>query len=330
MSRKLATAATLLVGALLTTSCAIKPAAEAETSGYPNTNMKMVVGFAAGGGTDIGARIISDGLKAKTGQTVVVENKPGAGGQVGNTALLSADPDGYTFGTVSLDGTILSYLDEARGAKYNAASFDPVALIVQDPQVFVVAPDSPIKSVDDLVARAKAEPNKIRVATTGIATQDHVFKVMFEKMTGTRLASVHFSEGSAPAMTAFLGGNVEVLTGNVGGMAEIVANGEGRILGVASKERNEFLPDAPTFKEQGYDLVLGSNRGFVVPAGTPDDVVEKLSAAIGDVMDDEETLAKLRKMGLTPNFVAHSEFREFWDETESALSDVLELVKADK
>ncbi|MCP9001723.1 tripartite tricarboxylate transporter substrate binding protein [Pseudarthrobacter sp. RMG13] len=329
MKKKLAAAATALVAALLVTSCAQPQAATSNATDFPTKPMNMVISFAAGGSTDVGARLIAKGLEDKLGKPVVVENKAGAGGQVGNSALVAAKGDGYTVGTVSLAGTLLSYLDPDRGASYKGDSFTPVALYVQDPQVFVVSPDSPYKSLEELVTAAKAAPGKLRVATSGVATQDHVAKVLFEEMSGAQFAPVHFSEGAAPAATAFLGKNVEILITNVGDVKEMVANNQARVLGVASAERNDFLPDAPTFKEQGFDFELASSRGFVVPAGTPDDVVAKISDAIGDIMDDEETIQKLRDMNLTPAFLGHTEFKTLWDETENSFSSVLERVKAD-
>lgn len=329
VNKKLATAATLLATALLATSCATPQTAAKSAADFPSKPLNMVVSFAAGGSTDVGARLIAQGLEDKLGHPVVVENKAGASGQVGNSTLVSSKADGYALGTVSLAGTILSYLDKDRGASYKGDSFTPVALYVQDPQVFVVAPDSPYKTVAELVAAAKAAPDKLRVATSGIATQDHVAKVLFEEMSGTSFAPVHFSDGAAPATTAFLGKNVEILITNVGDVKEMVANNQARVLGVASAERNEFLPDAPTFKEQGYDFELASSRGFVVPSGTPDDVVAKISDAIGDVMDDEATITKLRNMNLTPDFLGHTEFKKLWNDTESSFSGVLERVKAD-
>lgn len=329
MKKTLATAAAGLAVALLATSCATPQNTAAGAEAFPSKPMDMVVSFAAGGSTDVGARLIAQGLEDKLGQPMVVENKPGASGQVGNTQLASSAADGYAVGTVSLAGTILSYLDEERGATYDGESFTPVALYVQDPQVFVVSPDSPYQSLEELVAAAKTEPGKVRVATSGVGTQDHVAKVLFEEMSGASFAPVHFSDGAAPATTAFLGKNVEVLITNVGDVKEMVANNQAKVLGVAAAERNEFLPDAPTFTEQGYDFELASSRGFVVPAGTPEDVVAKISDTIGDIMDDEETVEQLRNMNLTPDFLGHAEFKELWDETETEFAGVLDQVKAD-
>lgn len=330
MKKLLITASAGIAATMLLASCAT-PQNSAGSSGeaFPSKPMNMVVSFAAGGSTDVGARMIAQGLEDKLGQPVVVENKPGASGQVGNSQIVASKADGYTMGTVSLAGTILSYLDKDRGASYDGDSFTPVALYVQDPQVFVVSPDSPYKTLEDLVKAAKADPGKLRVATSGVGTQDHVAKVLFEEMSGTNFAPVHFSEGAAPATTAFLGGNVEVMITNVGDVKELVSNNQARVLGVASDERNDFLPDAPTFKEQGYDFELSSSRGFVVPADTPDEVVDKISDAIGDIMDDDETLKQLKNMNLTADFMGHDEFSDLWDQTETEFADVLDKVKKD-
>ncbi|WP_226351516.1 MULTISPECIES: tripartite tricarboxylate transporter substrate binding protein [unclassified Pseudonocardia] len=328
MKKIFATTATVLVAALAA-GCATPQTGSSDATTYPSKPVNLIVSFSAGGSTDVGARLVADGLEDKLGRPVVVENKPGASGQVGNSALVSSSPDGYTMSTVSLAGTILSYLDPARGASYDHDSFDPVAMYVQDPQVFVVAPDSPYQSLQDLVAAGKAEPGKIRMATSGVATQDHVAMVLFEQLSGAQFSPVHFSDGAAPAATAFLGGNVEVLVTNVGDVQEVVANNQGKVLGVAAASRNEFLPEVPTFAEQGFDFELASSRGFVVPAGTPDEVVEKLSSTIADVMDDPATLARLKDLNLTPSFLDHTASQQLWDQTESSFASVLDQVKAD-
>lgn len=329
MKKTLAAAAAGLAIALLATSCATPQNTAVEAEAFPAKPMKMIVNFSAGGPVDVAARLISQGLEDKLGQPVVVENKPGASGQIGNAQLVAADADGYSVGTVSLAGTILSYLDKDRGASYDGESFTPVALYVQDPQVFVVSPDSPYQSLEELVDAGKAEPGKLRVATSGVGTQDHVAKVLFEELSGASFSPVHFNDGSAPATTAFLGKNVEVLITNVGDVKEMVANNQAKVLGVAAAERNEFLPDAPTFTEQGYDFELASSRGFVVPAGTPEDVVEEISETIGEIMQDEQTITKLRNMNLNPDFMGHTEFKELWDETETEFAGILDNVKAD-
>lgn len=329
MKKILAPTTLALTTVLLAAGCANPQASGSATEDYPTEPVNMIVSFGAGGSTDVGARLIAQGLEDKLGQPVVVENKPGAGGQVGNTDLVSSEANGYTMGTVSLAGTILSYLDEERGTSYTGESFDPVAMYVQDPQVFVVAPDSPYQSLEELEAAAKENPGEIRMATSGVATQDHVAKVLFEEMTDTEFSPVHFSEGAADASTAFLGGNVEVLITNVGDVKEMVANDQARVLGVAAAERNDYLPDAPTFAEQGYDFELASTRGFVVPAGTPEDIVAKLSEAIGEVMAEEETLTQLENLNLTADYLDHTESQQLWEETEADFAEVLDTVKAD-
>jgi tripartite-type tricarboxylate transporter receptor subunit TctC len=289
--------------------------------------VQMLVGFAAGGSTDVGARILAGGLEKELGTSVVVVNKPGASSQLAYTALAQAKPDGYTIGNTNFPSAVVSYLDPARKAAYTQKNFDLLALHVIDPGLFAVKADSPFKTLKDLVEAAKANPKKIRISTTGVQS-DEVFGILqFQKMSGVQFAMVHFSQGGAAAMPPFLGGKIEVYCGNVGDLLPQFKSGEVRILGIMDDEASPFYPGVKTFEEQGYKLYNSSSRGFAAPAGTPKEVVDILSEAIKKAVATEEHKKRMADMGLTIRYMAPSQYAKYWSEYEALLKELLPLTK---
>lgn len=303
------------------------PSEEAEGTSWPEKPVTLIVAFDPGGSSDIGARLLADALEKELDATIVVENRPGAGGQVGYTSLAGADPDGYTFGLTTIPGVIVSALDESRGATYTPESFTPAALQVTDPTAIAVAPDSPYKTLEDLIDAAKKAPDTLTASTTGIGSQDHFGLLLLNESAGVDIRPVHFADGSAQATTAFLGGNVDVLVGNVGDVKQLEDNGTARILTVLNEERSPFLPDVPTAAEEGYDVELGSARGYAFPADTPDEIVTKFSDAVGEVMADEEFIGSMEDLGLQPTYLDAKEYGEFWNERVGTLEGLVDLVR---
>lgn len=213
--------------------------------------IQMLVGFAAGGSSDAGARILASGMEKELGTPVVVVNKPGASGQTMYTMLTQAKPDGYTIGNTNFPSSVVSYLDPARKATYTRKDFELLALHVIDPALFAVKASSPFKTLKDVVEAGKANPKKIRISTTGIQSDEAFAILQLQKMTGAQFAMVHFSQGIAQAMTAFLGGKFEVLCANVGDLLAQFKSGEVRILGIMDDEESPFYPGVKTFEAQG-------------------------------------------------------------------------------
>lgn len=288
--------------------------------------IELIVAFAPGGAQDTAARLIAPLLEKELGTNVEVVNKPGAGGQIGYTAITSAKPDGYTFGATGSPSVVVSPLDPARGAKYTRASFQPLGMQVIDPAVIGVASDSPYNTIADLVAAAKQTPGKITVSTTGLQTGEHFAVADLEQKTGTKFALVHFSEGSAQAVAAFLGGHVQVYVGNASDATDLVKQKKIKVLGVMADERSTFLPDTPTFKEQGIDVKAATARGYSAPAGLPDDVKTKLEAALKKAITDPTVEFKMKELGLQTKYLTASEYQTFWGEQETTVKAVLPLV----
>jgi len=259
--------------------------ATAALADYPESPIEVIVGYSAGGGTDVMARTVAPFLERYLGEgaSIVVENMPGASGQIGVTEAANSAPDGYTLGTYNLPGMMARTLD--REATYSAESFTFLANVVNDPNVIVTSLDSGIETLDALIAAAQADPGAITVAMSSLGGDDHFALVKLQNLTETEFTVVPFS-GSAPARTALLGGHVTMGILNVSEVANF--EGELNILGVAQAERSRFAPDVPTFMEQGLDLVNGSMRGFIAPRGLPEDVEEALLEAFRHLATDEE------------------------------------------
>jgi tripartite-type tricarboxylate transporter receptor subunit TctC len=288
--------------------------------------IQVLVGF-AGGSSDAGARILASGLEKELGTSVMVVNKPGASGQIAYTALAQSKPDGYTIVNTNFPSSIITYLDPGRKAVYTRKSFEILALHVIDPGLFAVKADSPYKTLKDLIEAAKASPKKIKISTTGIQSDEAFAILQIQKMTGAQFAMVHFSQGIAPSVIALMGGKTDAFCGNVGDLLSQFKSGEVRILGIMDGEQSHFYPGVKTFEEQGYKLYNASSRGFAAPEGTPKEVVNILSRAIGKVVATEEHKKRMADMGLTLRYMDQAQYAKYWTECEATYKDLLPLTK---
>jgi tripartite-type tricarboxylate transporter receptor subunit TctC len=259
----------------------------------------MVVPFAAGGSTDLVARILAQKLTEQLGQSVVIENRAGAGGNIGAAAVAKADPDGYTllYGTISTH--TLNPLMAKRSAYDPVKDFEPVALVGSIPNVLVVHPSVPAKTVPELIAAAKAAPEKYSYASSGVATPLHLSGEMFNRMAGTAMVHVPY-RGAGPAMNDLVAGQVPVMFDNLPTSMEQIKGGKIRAIGVTTKERVKQMPDIPTLDEQGlkgYETY--SWQAVFAPAKTPKAVVEKLNAEIAKALKDPGLQKRLEELTMT-------------------------------
>jgi tripartite-type tricarboxylate transporter receptor subunit TctC len=262
--------------AALIASVLVATAALAAT--YPDRPIKIVVPFAPGGGTDVISRTLADAMGRDLGQTVFIENKPGAGTIVGTEAVAVSEPDGYTL----LMATFAHAVNPSLKAKlpYDTfKDFAPVALVATSFNVVVVNPKLPIKSIPDLVAYAKANPGKLSYGSYGVGTSAHLAGELFKALAQVDLVHVPY-KGSAPAITDLLGGQIEVMFTTVASVAPYIQNGQLRALAVTSPQRSHAFPDLPTVAEVGVPgYVAESWYGLFVRAGTPAEIVGKLNEA---------------------------------------------------
>lgn len=288
-------------------------AASAPAFAWPDRPIEIVVGFAAGGGTDITARTLAQHLGTALGGSVVVTNKPGASGAIGLSYVARAKPDGHTLGMTNFPGLLTLPIE--RDAGFTTADFTYLGNLVRDPSAFSVALDSPYKSVADVIAAAKKAPGTISYGSTGAGTDDHLQMVMFEELTGTKLLHVPF-QGAGPLKNAMLGGHVAIGGLNLG---EVMpqAGKTMRPLAQASAKPSTLAKDVPTFRDQGVDLVLASERGIVAPKGLPPDVEQKIAAALRQIAASPEFQAQMKQQFTEMDYLPGAEWKKRLDAAEA-------------
>jgi tripartite-type tricarboxylate transporter receptor subunit TctC len=265
---------------------------------YPDRVVKLVVPFAAGGGTDLIARALADEMSKSLGQRVIVENRPGAGTIVGSMAVANAVPDGYTLLMATFAHAVNPSLNPR--LPYDASrAFAPVALIARSFNIVTTNPKLPYRTIGDLIAAAKAEPGKINFGSFGLGTSAHLAGELFKKLANVDLVHVPY-KGAAPAITDLLGGQIDVMFTTAASVASQIHSGSLRALAVTSQERVPLYPDLPTVAESGVSgYVAESWYGLFVPARTPTAIVQVLGKSVGQAVRSE-AFARLSEMeGLT-------------------------------
>jgi len=271
--------------ALLGASLAAIAAPRLAHAAWPERPVTIVVPFAAGGGTDISARVMAQFLERELRQPFVVQNRAGAGGAIGLSAVANSQADGYTLGIINTPGIVTIPIERSPG--WSMDSFTFIAGVVEDPGTFSVHPDSPIRNIADLVEAAKREPGRITVGTQGVGSAGHISLLLLEEAAGVRFEPVVYA-GAAPVAVAMLRKEIVVAAVNLGEALTFARQQPWRTLGVMSTERHPMAADVPTLKESGYDLRGGSLRGIGGPKGLPADVVARLSAAVEKVIANPE------------------------------------------
>ncbi|MBL0142379.1 MAG: tripartite tricarboxylate transporter substrate binding protein [Betaproteobacteria bacterium] len=276
---------------------------------WPDKPIEIIVGFAAGGGTDITARTLAPHLAKALGGQVVVNNKPGASGAIGLAWVARAKPDGYTLGMTNFPGLLTLPIE--RDAGFKRGDFAYLGNLVRDPSAFSVTVESPYRNIAELIAAAKKAPGSISYGSTGVGTDDHLQLVMFEELTGTKLLHAPF-QGAGPLRSAMLGGHVIVGGLNLG---EVMphAGKTMRPLAQASDKRSPLAPDVPTFKEQGVNLVFASERGIVAPRGLAPEVEQRIAAALKQIAGNPEFQAQMKSQFTEMDYLAGAEWKKRLD-----------------
>jgi tripartite-type tricarboxylate transporter receptor subunit TctC len=292
---------------------------------YPQKGrvLSIIVPYNAGGGADTDARIIAPLLEKKMGIPVQVVNKPGAGTQVGMTELTSAKPDGYTILLGHFPGTVTTYLDPTRQTAYGRKNFAGIAFTASEPFTFIVGKDSPYKTMKDVVDYAKANPEKFRVAVTGILLPPHLSVLELEKQTGAKFATVHF-DGAAPGRTAFLGGHTEALVALVSEAAPALKGDMARVIGIMDTQGNEQLPGVKTMPDQGYNVLMVNSEGILAPAGTPPAIIQYLEEAIKEATANEAYKSRMKQLGINVKFKGAKESEQWLTQLENQVKPLIE------
>jgi tripartite-type tricarboxylate transporter receptor subunit TctC len=294
---------------------ALTLATSAQAAAWPERPVRLVVPYAAGGGADNAARIVAQRLGELLGQPVVIDNKPGAGGVIGADQVAKSAADGYS---VLFDASAHVVNPALRKMPFDAArDFIPVSLVVTAPQILVVSPKSPYKSLDELLAAARKEPNKVTFASAGSATASHLAAEMMADEGKVDLLHVPY-KGGAPALTDVMAGSVDLYFGNAASTLQHVSSGKLRALAVSTRQRLKGLPQLPTLSESGMPQyeVLEWN-GIFLPKGTPADVVQRLAKEVQAAVADPKVNERLLQAGVNPVGNSPAEFGKFV-EKESA------------
>ncbi|MCR0982607.1 Bug family tripartite tricarboxylate transporter substrate binding protein [Roseomonas populi] len=273
---------------------------------YPDRPVQMIVAYPPGGGTDIAARTLAQFLERELGQPVPVLNRAGAGGEIGFGELARARPDGYTIGFLNTPNIVTMPIERRTG--YKLDDIAPIANIVDDPGGFFVPSDSPHRTLADLVTYAKANPEKVTYATTGIGSDDHLAALAFSRQAGVRMTHVPYN-GAAQTRNALLTRQVTLASVNMSEGLPDAQQGTARALGQMSTARWEGMPDVPTFREQGYDVIQSSMRGVGAPAGTPPAILNRLADAMRRIVDNPEFRRLATQQTLPLRFLGPDEYR---------------------
>jgi tripartite-type tricarboxylate transporter receptor subunit TctC len=293
--------------------------APAAVAAYPEKEITLIVPWAAGGGTDLVARVLANLMEKDLGKPVVVVNKPGGGGLVGFNQIAAAKPDGYTIG-INSTSQILQ--------KYSASSYvdwrnlSPIALVNLDPAAFTVKSDSPWKTIEEALAYAKANPMKVRISNSGPGAIWHVSAALLGSKTGVQFTHVPYGGGN-PAAVAAAGGHVEATMVSPAEVGPLVKGGKLRILAIASAKRDPLYPDVPTFKERGIDFAMGVWRSMVAPKDTPKAIIDRLEKSVEKAVQDPTFKEFMEKNGLGEAFMNSADTAALWAQDEKDMEKII-------
>lgn len=264
---------------------------------YPEKGLTLIVAYGAGGGTDVTARLLAKDLERTIRRPVIVQNVTGGGGWNGWSSIANGRPDGYTLGYINVPNLFAGYLDPKIGRPERLDSFTLLMNHVTDYCIWAVPARSPFMSVKEVVAAAKSRPGGVSITAHGYGNEDHLAILSMQATAGVRFKVVH-NKGTADSKAQVLGGHVDVLAANVSEVAAQHKARELRVLGVMSRNRSEFLPDVPTFREQGFDQEWSVSRGITAPKGLPRETADVLIRFLEATIMSEAHRAKAAKLGL--------------------------------
>jgi tripartite-type tricarboxylate transporter receptor subunit TctC len=267
---------------------------------YPARPIKVIVPTPAGGPVDVIARLVANYLTSAVGQPVVVDNRPGAGNTLGSKEAAQAEPDGYTLLYSSASGLVFAPMLQKNAGYDPMTSYDPIVLVAQSSTILVVHPSVPVKSVQELVAYAKANPGKVNFSSGGIGVLPHLIGEWFKSRAGIDIVHVPY-RGGGPSINDLVGGQVQMTFEGTSVLLPLIETGKLRALAVTSAKRLPQLPDVPTMTESGFPgFVSTSWTGLLAPARTPREVIDKLNAQVNEGLKSAELKAALAKVSNEP------------------------------
>lgn len=294
---------------------------------FPGRPITLIVPFPPGGVADITGRPTALALEKVLKQPVVIANRPGAGGAVGNSLVANAKPDGYTLLMALSSISVIPEADKLfdRKPAYTLDQVIPIALITADPTILVVHPSLPAKSVKELIALAKSKPGQMSYSTSGVYGALHLPMEMFLHAAKLKMRAVH-TNGGGPAITILLGGHVEMTDGGPAAISSHVKAGRLRPIVTWGAKRHESFPQVPTFKESGYDIEYYIWAGMFAPRGTPDGVMKVLRDGVRKAVEDPEFKSQMAKIESPIQYLDAPDFQKYWMADAKRLAEVVKVV----
>ena len=308
----------LMIFALTAGGCGSSGGDNKTAEKYPTKPINYVIAFNAGGQSDIEARRQQPVLEKTLGQPITISYKPGGGGAVAWAELVNQKPDGYYMAGFNIPHIILQPL-ERKDSGYKTDQINPVAIFQKTIVGLAVPKNSPYNTLEDFINAAKAKPGSITIGGSGTNTGPHLYTLLLEKEAGIKLQYVPFT-GAAPATQALLGGHTVAMAGNSDDLVKYPD--KIKVLGMASPERFKALPDAPTMKEQGYDIQVSVDRGVAVPPGTDPAIVKQLEKAFMKIANDETIKAQMLKEGFEPVAMNAEQSRKYIEERTKVFTEI--------
>lgn len=290
---------------------------------YPTQNISFIIPWNAGGATDLLARLLADQLSDSLGVSVICENKTGGGGAIGHNAGSSADPDGYTITIATTEASISHLLGLA---DYSWEDFKPVCLLATGPSALAVPADSEFNTLDDLLKYAKDNPGSLMMSAQASGGIWNLCANALLNASGAEIDLVPY-DGGAESITALLGGYVDCVSAAFSEILPYVQSGDLKMLAVSADERCEAYPDAPTYKELGYDISMGAWWGIMVPKDTPDEIVALLYEQIAAAMDSDDLVAFLDERGYTKDVRDPAGFLDYLSEKDAFFTDLISNIE---
>jgi tripartite-type tricarboxylate transporter receptor subunit TctC len=310
-----------VVGALLT-ACPVQAQQRDAAADYPSRNVRIIVSAPAGGGVDIAARLIADRLAQKFGHAFIVENRAGAGGNLGAEAVATAEPDGYTL-LAAQPAPLTTNIVLYKTLNFDPTAFEPLAIMTTIPSTLTAKNDLPVNSVAELIAYAKANPGKLTFGSQGVGTTPHLTGELFARLTGTQLIHVPY-RGTAQAVNDLIAGHVDLLFFQLDSVKEHVVAKKAKMLAVTTEQRVASMPDMPTMMEQGVAGFRADTwNALMAPPKTPAPILAKLNQAINDILAAAEMRAHFEKISMQPIGGKPDDIRKFIKEETVRWGEVI-------
>ncbi|HLS52820.1 MAG TPA: tripartite tricarboxylate transporter substrate binding protein [Tissierellaceae bacterium] len=304
-------------------ACTSDGGEEVDTSDYPSKNIEIIVAYKAGGGTDVGARILASEAEKEIGQPLVIINREGSDGELGYTQLAQAKPDGYTIGFINLPTFVSLTLE--RDTKYGIDDVEPILNHVYDSGVVVVQSSSELDTIEDFIEYAKKNPGDLTIANNGTGASNHIGAAHLAHEADIEVTHVPFG-GSTDMLAALRGGHVKAAVAKISEVAGLVDSGELKILASFTEERLENFPDVPTLAEKGYKILFGSARALVAPKGTPKEIIDYLHDKFKAAMESTEHMEKAKNADLPIMYMGPEELGEYIKNEEVYLKEIGEIL----